>query len=152
MDDQATMTDDRDAAPAEAMTRSMSDLAGDIATLAELQARLFAIDAKETMRRIVMPIALAGAGAVLILGSIPVLLLTVAALLNYAGLGAAPALFLAFVVGVAFGGLALLVAWFAIRHSLVSFHRSWEELARNLRWIKEALRQNGRATQAHPHT
>jgi len=152
MVDQTTMIDDRDAAPAEAMTRSMSDLAGDIAALAELQARLFALDAKETMRRILVPIALGAIGTALILGSIPVLLLTVAALLNYAGLGTTLSLFLAFIVGAAFGGIALLVAWYAIRRGLVTFHRSLEELARNLRWIKAALRQNGRAAQSPPHT
>lgn len=150
MVDQTTVTNGRNAAPAEAMTRSMSDLVGDIASLAELQARLFAIDAKETMRRIVLPIVFAAAGMVLVLGSIPVLLLTLAALFTYAGMGAAMSLFLAFVVGMILGAIALGVAWYAIRRSLVSFQRSREELARNLHWIKEALRQNGRSAQAPP--
>lgn len=148
MVDQATMNNGRNAAPAAAMTRNMSDLTSDIASLAELQARLFLLDAKESMQRIITPVVLAVIGGSLLLGSLPVLLLAIAAGLILLGLGPAAALLIAFLIGVVLGAIALAIAWHNLRNALVTFQRSREELAQNIRWIKGALSATGRASQA----
>ncbi len=148
MVNQTTMTNGRSTAPATAMTRSMSDLAADIATLAELQVRLFLLDAKESAKRLAVPAAMILGGGVLLLGTIPVLLLAIAALLVLAGLGVTASLFISFFLGAAFGTIPVVIAWSLLRSSPISFQRSREELAQNVRWIKDALKQNGRASQA----
>lgn len=148
MVDQTTMTNGRSADPATAMTRSVSDLAADIATLGELQVRLFLLDAKESAKRLVVPVAMVLAGGALLLGTVPVLLLAITALLVLTGLGVTASLFISFLLGAVLGTIPLAIAWSFLRSSLISFQRSREELAQNVRWIKDALKQNGRASQA----
>jgi TM2 domain-containing membrane protein YozV len=148
MVDQATMNNGRNAAPAAAMTRNMSDLTSDIASLAELQARLILLDAKESMTRITTPLVLAVIGGALLLGSLPVLLLAIAAGLVLLGLGSAAALLIAFLIGAVLGAIALAIAWYRLRNALVAFQRSRKELVQNIRWIKGALSAAGRASQA----
>jgi hypothetical protein len=148
MVDQATMNNGRNATPAAAMTRNMSDLTSDIASLAELQTRLFLLDVKESMTRIATPIVLAVIGGALLLGSLPVLLLAIAASLILLGIGLATALFIAFLIGTVLGTIALAIARSRLRNAFVAFQRSREELAQNIRWIKGALSAAGRASQA----
>jgi hypothetical protein len=148
MVDQATMNNGRNAAPAAAMTRNMSDLTSDIASLAELQTRLFLLDVKESVTRIATPIVLAVIGGALLLGSLPVLLLAIAASLILLGIGLATALFIAFLIGTVLGTIALAIARSRLRNAFVAFQRSREELAQNIRWIKGALSAAGRASQA----
>lgn len=148
MVDQTTMTNGRNAAPAAAMTRNMSDLVGDIASLVELQARLLVLDAKESVQRTVTPVVLAAIGGAVLMGSIPVLFLAIAAGLVILGLGLAAALFVSFLIGAVIGVIALAIAWYLLRSSVITFQRSRNELAQNVQWIKDTLKQSGRASQS----
>jgi len=148
MDHQATVmttvTNGHESAPAKGMTRNVSELASDVASLAELQTRLLVVDAKESVRRLIPPVVLGALGLALLLGSIPVLLMGVAQLLVYAGLGPAASLFIAFAIGALIAGLSLLAAWLLLRDSFSTFERSREEFQKNLAWIKDALKQGDR--------
>lgn len=145
MADQATMTNGRNAAPASEMTRNVSGLASDISTLAELQGRLFALDAKQSARKLIVPLVLTLLGVVFLLGSIPVLLMGVAYLLTDLGMDGTAALFVAFAIGLVIGALGVGIGWALLRHSLDPFQRSRNELVRNLQWIKSALTQSSQA-------
>ena len=100
------------------------------------------------MTRIATPIVLAVIGGALLLGSLPVLLLAIAASLILLGIGLATALFIAFLIGTVLGTIALAIARSRLRNAFVAFQRSREELAQNIRWIKGALSAAGRASQA----
>jgi uncharacterized membrane protein YqjE len=125
---------------------SVSDLTHDVIELSELQAQLFALDARQSMQKAKACLVLAVVGACLLLGTIPVALLTIAALLveqlewSYAA-GAAAATF----IGLLITGIVLGVAWTYVRKGLVSIDRSRDELRRNVAWLKSTLRTRGQA-------
>lgn len=130
--------------PAEAFQHSMADLAHDAVALAELQGRLFAVDAKETGRRAVLPTVLAAAGAVLFLGTILIVLLGIAALLyEVAGLPAWASLLLTAVGALLAVGMLLAVAWNRYQRSTWPIKRSQDELVRNVRWMMDVLKRKG---------
>lgn len=120
---------------------SFGDLAHDVIELTELQAELFATDVRDTSRSVRLGVALGAAGVVLFLGSVPVLLAAVAYLLieqrgwsHAAGFGAAT------FVGLLLSGGVLAAAWRWLRMSVVTLHRSRDELKRNIAWVKSSLR------------
>ena len=61
-------------APVRAVARSASELVQDVVTLAELQGKLFMVDAQEGLARTLMPVALIAGGLAIALGCIPVAL------------------------------------------------------------------------------
>jgi uncharacterized membrane protein YqjE len=151
MVDQATMRNGHNtSAPAREMTRNVGGLASDIASLVELQARLFALDAKASLRRMIAPVVLAVLGVALLLGAVPVLWMAVAYWLFSLGMNGAAALFLSFVIGAVLGVVGVVIAWFLFRGSLSSFQRSREELANNIAWIKDALKPQSRTARETP--
>src|SRR5207248_7609 len=84
MADQATVRggDTRtNGAPPEGVVGSIAEFGNDIATLIELQAKLAAIDLKESAERATLPLALTLAGLVVLVASVPVALVGVADLL-----------------------------------------------------------------------
>ena len=120
---------------------SFAGLSHDVIELAELQAELFALDVKDTSQGARTALLLSAAGILVLLGSIPVALVTIAVLLveqfgwsNAAGFGAATA------VGILLGAGILAAAWARFRTSLVTLHRSRDELRRNIAWVKTSLR------------
>jgi hypothetical protein len=132
-------------APASAVVRNLAEFGNDAATLAELQAKLAAIDMKEAGGRAAIPAGALAASLALLLGAIPVGLFGVAdliadhfrirpgwALLMTAG-GAA---LIALIVGA--------VAGLRLGKSFEVFRRSRDELTRNLAWIKTVLANSGR--------
>jgi len=117
-----------------------------VATLAELQARLALIDAKECVNQIRVPVALIVLGLIAINGAVPVVLLGIASLLATAlNLSTGWALLLtgltvlAAAVGVA--GTAAM----KLGSGTACFRRSQEELTRNVSWIKTVLLYSGRS-------
>lgn len=132
---------------------SVSDLTHDVIELSELQVQLLSLDASQTMNRAKSCILLAAVGASLLLGTIPIALLAISAVLveqwewTYAA-----ATGLATLLGVLLAAIVLGVAFWYVKSGLVSFERSREELQRNITWVKSTLKNRGRSsgTVAHP--
>jgi uncharacterized membrane protein YqjE len=144
MADQTTMTGGNGRRnPSKAVVHSVADLAHDIATLAELQAKLAAVDLRDTASKAMRSCVKLGAGLALMLAALPVILMGVAYLLVDAGLST----WLAFLLtGVGAAGLAAVIAFVAttqLRHSFEAFQRSREEFVKNLQWVKGVLVERG---------
>jgi len=148
MADQAAVKDGNGVkvnAPAESMVESVAEFVNDITTLAELQAKLAAADLKEASGRALVPAIAVGAGLVLLLGSLPVVLIGVASLLAGTGMSEGWALLLTGLAGMVIAGVLAVVAGLALGRSFTSFRRSQEELARNVSWVKTVIVYSGRA-------
>lgn len=137
--------------PAAAMVANIAEFGNDVATLAELQAKLAVMDLREAQKRATIPVALLVAALWLALGVVPVLLYGIAELLVlYAGLNLGWALL------AASGGTLLLAAVLvflggtALSRCSGSFRRSQEELTRNIAWIRMVLLYSGRGLNRHP--
>jgi len=128
---------------------SFSELAHDVIELGELQAQLFALDVKSTVKKTSSSVLLNIIGVCVLLGSVPVILFAlgylIAELLDWpvsAGLG------IAAVVGIAISAGILLLAWNRLSAGLNSMQRSSEELRRNIAWIKSTLKSREAAGSA----
>jgi uncharacterized membrane protein YqjE len=133
-------------APATAMVSNLAEFGNDFATLAELQAKLAAIDLKESAGHAALPAGLLAAALVLLLGSVPVLLAGVATLIaRYTGIAPDWALLLTAVVALALAAVLGALAASRLGRSFSSFQRSRDELARNVSWIKTVLTYSGRS-------
>ena len=124
----------------EAPEHGMRGLVHDIAVLSELQAQLFAIDARAALRELLWPVAVIAAIVGLVLGSVIVGLMTVAYLLvelagwpHYACFLAATVLGLAIAGGLLWG---LRRRW---QNRPAIFARSKEEFGQNFDRIKGLL-------------
>lgn len=120
---------------------SFAGLSHDVIELAELQAELLALDVKDTSQSARTAIILSAVGIAVLLGSVPVGLVTMAVALielrdwsHVAGFGAAT------IVGVLLSAVILATAWTQLRSGVVTLHRSQEEFRRNIAWIKSSLR------------
>jgi len=126
---------------------SVSDLSHDVATLLDLQARLVALDAKESTQKAVTPIVTLIVTIVLTLAAFTVGLFGAAELVARAltiSQGASMLLTAGVTLALA-GGLI----WFSIgqlKASVTPFRRSIEEFDRNVAWLKTVLLQSGRAS------
>ena len=130
---------------------SFAGLSHDVIELAELQAELFALDVKDTSQTARTAFILSAAGIVVLLGSIPVALVTFAMVLieqlgwsNAAGYGTATA------AGILLGAGILAAAWARFRRSVITLHRSRDELRRNVAWVKASLRNRAQPNPAEP--
>lgn len=131
--------------PATRMRHGLAEFAHDLISLGELQAQLFVLDLRELLRRVLIPVSAAAAGAILFLGSVPVLLAAAAYWLAAASdLTLAASLALIAGCAIIVSLVILVAAWIALRSSLNAIDRSREELIRNVRWIKTALKQSTR--------
>jgi len=131
------------------MASRLAEFGNDVATLAELQARLAAIELKENTERSVLPIVFLAGAAALLLASLFVALMGVAWLLARA-LAIHQGWALLLTAGMAFviAAVIALVAGLRLGHSFDGFRRSREELARNLAWIRTVLLHSGRPATA----
>jgi len=124
----------------------IAEFGNDIATLAELQAKLAVIDLKECVELAVWPLAVIVGGFIFILGALPVALFGAAELVAAAlkiSHGWALLLTSGVVMGVA--GLAMVISVLRLRPNLSQcFRRSREELNRNISWIRTVLLYSGR--------
>lgn len=126
--------------PTGRFTRNLQNVAGDLADLGQLQAELFAIDGRATVRTLILPA---------LLGIVGGLVVATASLLAFAGLGLwmhavhGYALHVAFLLAAAgafaFGLLCLAAGWLFVRWSGIPLSRSWRELKLNLAWTRRAL-------------
>jgi len=118
----------------------VAEFVDDLASLAELQAKLTAIDFREAARKSAIPILLTGVGLAVVMASVPVALFAAGWLLALAlkihhGWG------MLLTAGVAMGLGALLagVGGMRLRHSFDSFRRSRKQLWLNLAWVRTVL-------------
>jgi hypothetical protein len=124
----------------------VAGLGDDIATLAELQARLAALDARESGRKAVIPLVAICVAVVLALAAFTVGLLGAADFLaRAASIGAGSAMLITASITLGIAVATILVSAFALKVSVAPFRRSTEELARNLAWIRTVFLYSGRA-------
>jgi hypothetical protein len=124
---------------------SIADFGNDVATLVELQARLASVDTRESVARATVPLAVAGAGAVVLLASVSVILFGLADLVASA-LAISPGLArsLTGLVSLTLAGAVLYLSAHELGKSLEPLRRSREELVRNLAWLRTVLVHSGR--------
>jgi hypothetical protein len=149
MADQATMSrhngSDIHASPLTVVS-NIADFGNDIATLAELQAKLTLLDAKEATAKATRPLIILGAGAALALASLPVILIGLADVIaTSAKIPAGASQLIVGLVALAIAGGGGFIGWKGSTASLASFRRSSEELTRNLSWIRTVLVHSGRS-------
>jgi len=133
-------------AAARGVVGNIAELGNDVATLAELQAKLTLIDLKEGTSRALIPTIVAAIAAVLALSSVPVALIGLAFLLARA-LGRDQEGWAFLIVAgstLILAGVAAAIAALRLGRSFESLRRSREELTRNLAWIRTVLVHSGR--------
>lgn len=147
MGDQATVngsrTDGQD--QEEGVVGNITGFANDVATLVELQAKLASLDFQDCASRAKLPLIATAAGALIVLGSVPVVVGGLGLILAEAfrlsnGLG----LLIAGGVVILLAGLVAAFSALRAARSLESFRRTREELGRNLLWLKTVLTYSGR--------
>ncbi len=116
------------------------DVVGDIATLVELQVRLASLECRENARAAAVPLVAVAAGVVLSAGAVPVALLGIARLLAVRlGIDQGWSMLLAAAATIVVAALALAVSSARLSGCFPGFHRSREELRRNVAWIRALL-------------
>ena len=132
----------RETAP-KAFARDMREFADDVFTLAELQAQLLVTDVQECSQRVKVPGLLLLAGLGLGSACLPIGLAALALwLVQIFEMSYAIGFLIATVAGAMLSMLLCGLGWFLVRQRLVVLRRSYEELVRNLGWIKKVLERN----------
>ncbi len=131
---------------------SVGDLTHDVIELSELQVQLASLDAKQSIANLKTCVVMAVIGAAMLLGTIPVALLAIAAVfverLEWpydASIGVATG------IGLLLAGTGLAVAYSYVKSGLLSFERSRNELQRNIAWLKSTLKTRGHAEKSAVH-
>jgi uncharacterized membrane protein YqjE len=125
---------------------SVSDLTHDVIELSELQVKLASLDAKQSVANLKACVVMAVIGAAVLLGTIPVALLAVAAVfVERLEWPTDAAIGVAIGIGLLLAAIVLGVAYSYVKSGLVSFERSREELQRNVAWLKSTLKTRGHA-------
>lgn len=128
------------------VTEGVTGLTHDVIELAELQVQLLQLDMRQSFDKARTCVILAVVGACLLLGTIPVALLTLAAVLyEQAGWSIAASAGVAALVGLLVTAAILGVAWSYMNKGMVTLERSRDELRRNVAWLKSTLRTRGKA-------
>jgi len=140
MSSQAQVNGSQTGATVDDVTTHISSLAYDLITLAELQAKLLYVDAREAGSRSAASAVSLAAMAVLGLSSIPVLLFGLAELLvQYAHWGRGVSCLVVAGVGVLIAGIAGFLCIQRLRTVLSVFSRSHQELYANLEFVKSLV-------------
>ncbi len=135
-----------DSAGAGAMVNSVAEFGENLLSLAELQARLAALELKHNVQAVKVTGSVILAGVVLAIASLPVVLAGIAELLvselgirrGYALLGVA-------FVAIAIAGSCIAIAISLLRRSDLGFPLSAEEFTRNRNWVRTILLHSGRS-------
>lgn len=133
--------------PVNGFVGGIADFASNVTTLAELQARLTALDLKESTERAAWPLVAILVAVILAIASVPVALLGIAELLPLvfrisAGTAKLITAGFTFVIAV----LIAVAFWNAMTRSFEPLRRSREEFTRNLAWLKTVLVHSGRGS------
>jgi uncharacterized membrane protein YqjE len=125
---------------------SIAEFGNDVATLAELQAKLAALDLQECSRRAAAPLAAVAVGLGVMLAALTVALLGVADLLARAlGIAEGWTMLMTAAAALLVAGLVLFLSVQGLTRSLEPLRRSREELVRNLSWVRTVLVYSGRS-------
>jgi hypothetical protein len=131
---------------------SFADLTHDIIELGELQAQLLVCDVKKTSQNVRTSLVLFIIGIGLLLGCVPIILMTLAELLRWQWDWSPPAAYaVAAFVGLVCCAILLGLGYMKIKTGFEALNRSREELNRNIAWLKSTLRNRGQSrTEAQP--
>jgi hypothetical protein len=130
----------------------MGEVTRDIVALAELQFELFRVDCREGLKRMLAPLALLLVAGIVAVGTVPIALILIAELLTQAaGLSRATAFSIAALTGLIAAVAMGVLGWSSIRRVVGTFERSREEAARNMTWIKHALKLPAPLESGQPH-
>ena len=128
------------------MVTNIAEFGENLLTLAELQARLAAIELKQNVEAVKVSGAVILAGAVLAIAALPIALAGIAELLvSELGMSRGFALIAVAVAAFAIAGTCVAIALGRLRSADLGFNLSREELARNLNWVRTVLLHSGRA-------
>jgi heme/copper-type cytochrome/quinol oxidase subunit 1 len=119
---------------------NVASLVRDIARLLDLQLQLLALDVKQFWAKARVAITVSLLAAMAILGSFPVLLFGIAEMLQRMTQWSHEACLLTLGMTFTIGGACVL--WFAVirvGQAAISMKGSQEELAQNLKWVREVL-------------
>jgi len=131
---------------AEGVVGNLTEFGNDVMTLAELQAKLAAIDLRDGVARAVLPAGIVAVSLALMLSASTVLLAGIGMLVATAlHLDAGWGLLFAGLIGLVLGGAGAMLAAGRLPGSFENLRRSHEEFTRNLSWIRTVLVYSGRA-------
>lgn len=118
----------------------IAEFVDDLAALAELQAKLAAVDFQDAARKSAIPIAMTLVGLTVIAASVPIALLGAGWLLASAlNIRQAWAMLLVAGAATAFAGLGAGLGIWLLSHSFENFRRSRKQLRLNLAWVRTVL-------------
>jgi uncharacterized membrane protein YqjE len=127
------------------MVSNVAGVGEDLVNLAELQARLAAIELKHNIQAVRLGGAVILAGLVLALAGLPIALAGIAELLvSYLEMSRGWALIAVAVAAFVIAGTAIAIALARLRSADIGFPMSREEFARNLNWVRTVLLYSGR--------
>ena len=133
--------------PGSAEFEGVAEFVDDLASLAELQAKLAALDWRDSARKSAVPIVLTVVGLTVLVASVPVALLGAGWLLASAlNIPEGWAMLLTAGAAMVLGGLAVGVGGRRLSRSFDCFRRSHKQLILNLAWVRTVL-----VTSARPH-
>jgi len=145
MADQASVNSGRANGSGEGVVGSIAGFGNDVATLAELQAKLIALDLKESAAKATLPLSMAVVGLVVLVSAVPVVIVGVGLLVAQAfTISNALALLLTAVTFMVVAVLLVVFALRELRRVIEIFRRSREELTRNVSWLRTVLVHSGR--------
>jgi len=125
----------------------VAEFVDDLASLAELQAKLAAADFRDAARKSAVPIVQTVVGLTVVVASVPVALLGAGWLLaSTLKIHPGWAMLLTAGAATALGGLVAGVGGMQLSHSFDSFRRSRKQLTLNLAWIRTVV-----VASARPH-
>jgi hypothetical protein len=118
----------------------VAEFVDDLASLAELQAKLAAVDFRDAARKSAVPLVLTVVGLTVVVASVPVALLGTGWLLASA-LKIHQGWAMLLTAGAAIALAGLVAGWGAMQlsHSFESFRRSRKQLWLNLAWVRTVL-------------
>ncbi len=141
---------DRVAGSPSAEYEGVAEFVDDLTSLAELQARLAAVNFRDAAGKSAIPIVLTVVGLTVVVASVPVALLGAGWLLASAlEIHQGWAMLLTAGAAIAFRGLAAGLGGMRLRHSFDSFRRSRKQLWLNLVWLRTVLVTSASA-RSHP--
>jgi hypothetical protein len=134
--------------PASIVAQDAAQVAQDVLELAELHATLLQLELNKFVSRLTVPGTLFGMA--LLFGAIALLILMLGgahALVEFAGFSLTFALLTVGGTGLVIAGLLVAIGWQAWKAIRAPFSQSQQELNRNIRWFKTAIRGARRSPQ-----
>jgi len=123
------------------MARNVGEVAHDMITLAELQYSLLRLDAIEWLNRSKIAIILLVVGGIVALGTMPVLLATLAyTIFDLTSLPLSASFGIAALTGLLAAGLLGILGYRTLVRAPNVFSRSQNEWSNNLNWVKQSFR------------